>query len=267
MNNTKNISFSLLALVALMILPGCNKQRRKPIKKLKPLVTHKADYQNTQRDITLKTKLLSKEEYKTLLRKKRLNGFNRKVKAIQLSVTNNSKESWMLKPASINLEQISYRKMERQVIRYASWNGVGAGFKIALIGGAIASAGAACIYYIAGAGFFAPWLLPIVVLESPEIPMTTAGVIVATGIGVTAASPVVAIKKATTTAELNAQNKERLQKMMLIKPIIIKPNATKTRIIFVRKRDYEAEFEVGLTNVENKKEQLYFSVDLEPQYN
>jgi len=47
----------------------------------------------------------------------------------------------------------------------------------------------------------------------------------------------------------------------------INADTTESCIIFVRKRDYEAEFEVGLTNVENKKEQLYFTIDLEPQYN
>jgi len=262
--NSKNIGFSLLILVAL--LPGCGKQHRKPIKNLKPILTHKADYQQTQQDITLKTKLLSKEEFKTLLRKKRLNSFSKRTKAIQLSVTNNSKENWMLKREAINLEQIPYKKMERQVIRYASWNGIGAGLKIALIGGVIASAGTAIIYYIAGSGFFAPWLLPVVVWESPEVPMLTASAVAATGACVSATSPIVAIKKATSTAELNAQNKIRLQQMMLIEPLVIKPDTTETCIIFVRKRDYESEFEVGLTNVENKKEQLYFTVDLEPQY-
>jgi len=265
MNISKKLGLGLLSIAALVILPGCGKkQLRKPIKTLKPLTAQKADFKETQQDITLSTKLFSTDEYKKLLRKKKISRSNRRIKAIQISVTNDTKNNWMLSSRGIGLDQIPYKKMERQVIRYASWSGLRAALPVALTGGLLIGTGAAAIY--------GGLMLSMLFTEILEIGITGGQIVaggsaaIVAGAGVSAASPVVAIKKATSTAEFNAQNKMRLQKMMLVNPMIVKPGKTKSRIIFVNKRNYEPEFEVELINAENKKDQLYFSVDLEPQY-
>ena len=236
MNNSKNIGFGLLALVALIILPGCTKPSRKPLKKIQPIRSEQADYQQTQQDITVKAKLFSKAEYQSLLHKKKLNRFDKKTKALQISITNNSHTDLKLDPEYLGLELIPYKTMERQVT-HSIWQGIGVATATAYIGASLAS-------------------------MVDGISKPTQVLLHLTSVGFFIASPIVGLKRTSNVEKLNTTNKIMLQKMMLTKPLVVKPGHTKTCILFVNKNYYESKFEMALINTKNPREKNYFSVEL-----
>ena len=102
MNNSKNIGFGLLALVALIILPGCAKQSKIIIKKIQAVPAQDADYQQTQDNITLRAKMLEREECAQLTGRKKTKAFHKRTKVIQFTTVNNSTTPLLLKPKKLS---------------------------------------------------------------------------------------------------------------------------------------------------------------------
>src|SRR5579863_6851716 len=234
-----NKSFFGLFLAALIILPGC---MRVPTYQCKPLklANNHCVYRDTEKNVIVQTKLLSKEDKSALFGDRSASIHNNDIQVIHLSINNLSNVKYLLSPADIDLPIMSCRDVEKlmktsSVGRFTRGIGFGA-------------VGAGAI----GWGVTGPMLCDSIAIAYVCLPL---GVVAAT-------AALTFFGKSIKSMIMNRRISKDLKEKMLHDKANINSGDHYEGLIFVKSLDYTPQFSVQLREKNNRTHSITFDVDL-----
>lgn len=240
-------------IVITIICGGCAKKACYKPKPIRPLKEHKQiDYQETQKNITLRAKLFTIEDRNEIFgdRANRLNT----VMPLQISIENNSGATWYLSPKNIALQQETINTVAR---RLRSWHTLW--WPLTALGGGLALT----------IGFGLPWLFWVGVpvcgsCHVDRFALCLVGIPTLIGMLAIYGSPIIFIIGLIADSYVNAALMPYLQETYLSKSTSIAPGTAVDQLIFVKNQHFKQQFDIMLTNG-TTDEKLIFHVSLHKQ--
>jgi len=240
---------SAICLIALIIIcGGCAKRTSYKPKPIRPLKEHQhVDYQATQEQVTLRVKVFTAEDCKEIFedRANRLND----IIPLQISVENNNGEAWLLHPKNIALNRETIAYMTKRLGSSCNpflW--------------ALATLGTGLLITTA---FGVPlYLLGGIAYHNASIPAALFfGIPTIIGMIMIYATPIGFIAGCVAGAHANGDLAKYLKETAVGTSIAIAPNMVIDRLLFIRSKNYQQQFDILLTNGADDKN-LLFSVTL-----
>ncbi len=232
-------SFLGLFLAALVLLPGCMRVPTYTSRSLQSVSNHCA-HRDTEKNVIVQTKLLSKEDTITLFGDRSASLSNNDIQTMHLSIHNVSDVKYILSPADVDLTTISHQDVAK-TMKTSSASSFGKG----VISGA---AGAGAI----GWGVTGSMLCDSIMIAYVCLPLG------AMAAGLTFVFFGSSIK----SMVMNRRVSKDLKEKILHKKVTINSGDHYEGLMFVKSSDYTPQFAVTMHEKDNKKNTLTFDVDL-----
>lgn len=237
-----------LGICCIALLPGCVKAPKYSAQKLSRISERSADYQETNKDVTLRIKKFSTDDCLSVFGDQGhyISRGKRGLYPLQLTITNNNINPWELTPEGIDLKLVP----SSYVLNKMQYSPLGRFFGYSALGVVTY-----CVCLATAIPFVATTAFGVLPLA---IPLGFACI----GGGLfTMATPFIALHQAIGTGEANNMIATDIKEKAL-RTLIIEPGNTENKLIFVRKKQYKEQFTITLQQDAPGKECLTFKVDL-----
>ena len=247
--NTSRI-LSLCALIVLIMLPGCKKQ--KPLHRTQPLkvLNQHLNYEGTHNGVSLRIRKLGRKECIKLFGRagrRLVSKTRRPLMPLHLSIANNSDESYVLKQKNIDLDIINCNSAAGRLRPSVPLKTVGA-----IAGGAVLTT----LVAATGAGLL---LLGATLASAPVIMSGIATCASSAAIFLIATPVASAVKGVRAVNECRLINQD-MQEKTLVNNATIKAGTKADTLVFVPLRKMKSEFSITLESNNPEKNDVIFDV-------
>lgn len=255
--------YNFFLLLALSLLPGCTKEKKIPIPRLRLLSSY-IDYQETRRGITLCAKKLSVDDCKSLFGKRSKFLFKKSrrkqpIYPIQLSIHNQTESPISLKPKNISLSLTPCKEVMGRVRQNTTLQVVG-GIACTVLAASLLVAGA--VFALTSGGIFTALFGSMGASVAAPLIVVGLSAVIVTPFFLVIGTPVVSTLKGVHSAQKNALVKKELDAKTLSTELIIDPDQTIDTVIFVSRPQYQKNFTVAFTQPNTTTQITTFCVDL-----